>query len=175
MVINWPEKFDRKGHEIFLSGLPIALHCHHYNMNLQKTMESSLGSDGAKLIYEAAEEVSYNGFASFLTHNSKVNTIKSKLELAATSYQYSGLGIISFTQITPAGGRVVSRHSHHVTGWLAKFGKRETPGCFFSRGWIAGFLAVIFEKHRGYYWVDELDCKMTLARECIFAVTIAKT
>ena len=171
MTINWPEKFARRGHEIFLSGLPIALHCHHYNMNLQKTLESSLGDEGALLIYQAAEESSYGGFTSFLGHHPKINTVKSKLELASTSYQYCGLGIINFTQIGPEGGRIVSPHSHHVTGWLAKFGKRETPGCFFSRGWIAGALAVIYEKPCGYYRVDELECKMTLARECVFEVT----
>src|SRR5210317_196852 len=103
MTINWPEKFARKGHEIFLSGLPIALHCHHYNMNLQKTLESSLGSDGALLIYEAAEESSYAGFTSFLRHHPKINTVKSKLELASTSYQYCGLGIINFPEIGPKG------------------------------------------------------------------------
>jgi hypothetical protein len=87
-VVNWPEKFARRGHEIFLSGLPIALHCHHYNMNLQKTLESSLGSEGTLLIYQAAEESSYAGFTSFLMHHPRINTIKSKLELASTSYQY---------------------------------------------------------------------------------------
>ncbi len=172
MTINWPEKFDRKGHEIFLSGLPIALHCHHYNMNLQKTLESSLGNDGARLIYQAAEESSYAGFTAFLKHHPKIITVKSKLELASTSYQYCGLGIINFTQIDAEGGRVTSPHSHHVTGWLAKFGKRETPGCFFTSGWVAGVLAVIYEQSPGYYKVDELACKMTRARECVFAVTI---
>jgi hypothetical protein len=110
---------------------------------------------------------------SFLRHHPKINTAKSKLELAATSYQYCGLGIIKFTQIGPEGGKIVSPHSHHVTGWLAKFGKRETPGCFFSRGWIAGALAVIYDKPCGYYRVDELECKMSLARECLFEVTKA--
>lgn len=173
MIINWPEKFARKGHEIFLSGLPIALHCHHYNMNLQKTLESSLGSDGTLLLYEAAEESSYTGFTSFLRHHPKINTVKSKLELASTSYQYCGLGIINFSKIRPEGGRIVSPHSHHVTGWLAKFGTRENPGCFFARGWIAGALAVIYDKHLGYYRVDELECKMMQARECVFEVTKA--
>jgi hypothetical protein len=173
MSINWPEKFARKGHEIFLSGLPIALHCHHYNMNLQKTLESSLGSDGTLLLYQASEESSYAGFTAFLGHHPKINTVKSKLELASTSYQYCGLGIINFSEIGPEGGRIVSPHSHHVTGWLAKFGKRETPGCFFSRGWIAGALAVIYDKHLGYYWVDELECKMKQDRECVFEVTRA--
>jgi len=173
MIINWPEKFARKGHEIFLSGLPIALHCHHYNMNLQKTLESSLGNDGTLLLYEAAEESSYTGFTSFLRHHPKINTVKSKLELASTSYQYCGLGIINFSKIGPEGGMIVSPHSHHVTGWLAKFGTRKTPGCFFARGWIAGALAVIYDKHLGYYRVDELECKMMQARECVFEVTKA--
>jgi len=170
MTINWPEKIARRGHEVFFSGLPIALHCHHYNMNLQKTLESSLGSDGASVIYQAAEESSYNGITLFLMQHPKINTVKSKLELVSTSYQYCGLGIINFTKIGPEGGRAVSSHSHHVTGWLAKFGRRETPGCFFSRGWIAGALAVVFDRQIGFYTVEELECKMTLARECIFTV-----
>lgn len=173
MIINWSEKFARKGHEIFLSGLPIALHCHHYNMNLLKTLENSLGEEGTFLIYKAAEISSFKGITAFLKQHPKIKTIKSKLELASTSYQYCGLGIIHFTQIGPKGGRIVSSHSHHVTGWLAKFGKRETPGCFFSRGWIAGALEVVYDKSPGYYKVDELACKMTLARECIFEVTKA--
>jgi hypothetical protein len=140
-------------------------------MNLQKTLESSLDNDCSLLIYQAAEESSYDGLASFLEHFPKINTVKSKLELASTSYQYCGLGIINFSQIVPEGGRIVSPHSHHVTAWLAKFGKRETPGCFFSKGWIAGALAVIYEKPRRSYRVEELECKMTLARECIFEVT----
>lgn len=173
MHINWPEKFARKGHELFLSEMPIALHCHHYNMNLQKTLETYLGSQGAELIQQASEESSYAIFTSFLMQHPKITTIKSKLELASTSYQYSGLGIINFKNIEPIGGIVVSPHSHHVTGWLAKFGKRDTPGCFFTRGWIAGVLAVIYNKHIGYYVVDEIECKMTIARECIFEVTTA--
>lgn len=171
MPINWPEKFARKGHELFLSEMPIALHCHHYNINLQKTLETSLGNEGALLIRQASEESSYASFTSFLMQHPKISTVQSKLELASTSYQYSGLGIIDFKKIEPEGGTVVSPHSHHVTGWLAKFGKRDTPGCFFSRGWIAGVLAVIYDKHMGYYLVDEIECKMTIARECIFEVT----
>lgn len=164
MTIDWPEKFARKDHELFLSGLPIALHCHHYNMNLQKTLETSLGSEGTLLLYKAAEESSNAGFTSFLKHHPKIVTAKSKLELASTSYQYCGLGIINFTKIGPEGGTVTSPHSHHVTGWLAKFGKRQNAGCFFTRGWIGSVLAAIYNQNIGYFSVNELEYKMTLAR-----------
>lgn len=172
-MINWFDNLARNGHEVFLSGLPIALHCHHYNLNLQKTLEDSLGSEGTLLIYQAAEESSYTGFTTFLRHHPKITTIKSKLELASTSYQYCGLGILNFPQIGPEGGTISSPHSHFVTGWLAKYGKRSSPGCFFTRGWIAGTLAVIFDKHIGFYSVDECACKMTLARDCVFEVSVA--
>ena len=173
MTIDWPDKFAREGHELFLSGLPIALHCHHYNMNLQKTLETSLGSEGVLLLYTAAEESSHAGFTSFLEHHPKIVTAKSKLELASTSYQYCGLGIINFTKIGPEGGIVTSPHSHHVTGWLAQFGKRQNVGCFFTGGWVAGVLAAIYNKHIGYFSVDELECKMSLSKECVFEVKIA--
>lgn len=173
MTIDWPKKFARKGHKLFLSGLPIALHCHHYNMNLQKTLETTLGAEGGLLLYQAAEESSYAGFTSFLEHHPQLTTTKSKLELASTSYQYCGLGIIKFKEIGPNGGKVISPHSHHVTGWLAKFGRRETAGCFFSRGWVAGVLAVIYNKPIGYFSVEEHECKMTMAKECVFEVTVA--
>ncbi len=62
MPINWPENFARKGNELFLSGTPIALHCHHYNMNLQKTLETSLGREGTLLLYQAGEESTYASF-----------------------------------------------------------------------------------------------------------------
>ena len=170
MIINWPDNFARKGHEIFLSGLPIALHCHHYNINLQKTLESTLGDAGARLIYQAAEASSFDSITSFLGHHPKINTVKSKLELAATSYQYCGLGILNFTRIGPEGGIIVSSHSHHVTGWLAKHGRRDTPGCHFARGWIAGALEAIYKRPLGYYVVEETHCKMKRDDVCAFQV-----
>jgi hypothetical protein len=33
-------------------------------------------------------------------------------------------------------------------------------------------LAVIYNKHIGYFSVDERECKMTMAKECVFDVTV---
>lgn len=169
-TINWPEKFAREGHRIFLSGLPIAMHCHHYNINLQKTIEDSLGADGIDLIYRAAEQTSYAGFCAFLERHQQLVSVKSKFELAATSYQYCGLGLIIFDDTKPEGGRVVAPHSHHVTGWLAKHGRRQTPGCLYTSGWISGVLSAIYDRQPGDYVVKELHCKMMLDPECVFQV-----
>ena len=46
MLIDWRSDLAREDHRVFISGLPIAMHCHHYNINLQKTLEDTLGEEG---------------------------------------------------------------------------------------------------------------------------------
>ena len=57
MIINWRSELAREGHRVILSGLPIAMHCHHYNINLQKMLEDTMGEKGVHLLFKAAEEV----------------------------------------------------------------------------------------------------------------------
>lgn len=170
MLIDWRSELAREGHRVILSGLPIAMHCHHYNINLQKMLEDTLGEEGIRLLFRSAEEVSLYGFESLLSQYKRIKTIKSKLEFAATIYQDCGLGIMHFKKVGPRGGRIVSPSSHHVTGWLAKHGRRKTPGCHFSRGWIAGVMEVIYNRPLGCYTVEERDCKMMRKDECVFLV-----
>ncbi len=170
MPLDWRSALTRDGHRVILSGLPIAMHCHHYSINLQKMLEETLDSEGVALLLKAAEEASFLGFRSVLRQYPKIRTIQSKLELASTVYQNCGMGIIHFQQIGSKGGVIESPSSHHVTGWLAKHGARQTPGCHFSRGWIAGVLEAIYGKPLGFYEVRELLCKMTRQQKCVFQV-----
>ncbi len=170
MLIDWRSELTREGHRVILSGLPITMHCHHYNINLQRMLEDTLGEEGIRLLFRSAEEVSFYGFESLLSQYKRIKTIKSKLEFAATIYQDCGLGIMHFKKVGPRGGRIVSPSSHHVTGWLAKHGRRKTPGCHFSRGWIAGVMEVIYNRPLGCYTVEERDCKMMRKDECVFLV-----
>jgi hypothetical protein len=146
------------------------MHCHHYNINLQKTLEDTLGDDGVALMVTSVEEASRSIFRSLLGQFDQIKTPKSKLEMAATMYQNCGLGIVHLLELGADGGRIVSPSSHQVTGWLAKHGRRDTPGCHFARGWIAGVLEAIYEKPLGYYDVRETQCKMMRDSDCVFEV-----
>lgn len=170
MRADWRSTLARDGHRVILSGLPIAMHCHHYNINLQKMLEDTMEEEGIRLMFRAAEEVSYHAFLSLFRQYNQIKTIKSKLEFSSTICQNCGLGVIHFRKIGPHGGRVVSPSSHHVTGWLAKHGRRNTPGCHFSRGWIAGILEAIYDRPLGHYAVRERQCKMMRNEECVFWV-----
>ena len=170
VTFDWKRELGRRDHQVVLSGQPIAIHCHHYNINLQKTIEDTLGEEGILLIYQSAEAAIYNDLTALLGQYRELRTVKSKLEMASIMYQNCGLGIIHTQQVRSSGGYVFSPSSHHVTGWLAKHGKRDTPGCHFSRGWIAGALEVIFSKPIGSFSVKEIKCKMMRDMECIFQV-----
>ncbi|MHA2500191.1 MAG: hypothetical protein ACXAEL_11545 [Candidatus Hodarchaeales archaeon] len=163
-------ELSRKDDRVTLIGVPIAIHCHHYNIGLQKALEDTLGKEGVQLLFRVAEEESYLSFQSFFRQYGQIKTIKSKLEFARAIFQNSGLGIIHFKRVRPNGGRIVSPFSHHVTAWLAKYAARKTSGCHFSRGWIAGVLEVIYDRPLGYYDVKEKSCKMKRDDDCIFLV-----
>lgn len=167
---NWQSELNRDGHRVVISGQPIAMHCHHYNINLQKTLEDTLGAAGVQLLYRSAEETNYYGLQHLFDQYQKIRTLKSKLEMAAILYQNCGLGIIHFKRVRPDKAHIVSISSHHVTGWLAKHGRRETPGCHFTRGWIAGTLEAIYQQPLGFYDVEEKQCKMKRDGECVFDV-----
>jgi predicted hydrocarbon binding protein len=167
---DWQEELGRKGHRVVISGQPFAMHCHHYNINLQKTLEDTLGQQGVQLMYRSVEETNFHGLQNLFNHYKKIRTIKSKLEMVSMIYQNCGLGVIHFKKVRPNMAHIVSPSSHHVTGWLAKHGRRDTPGCHFSRGWIAGALEVIYGHPIGYYLVEEKRCKMKRDEECDFQV-----
>jgi hypothetical protein len=168
---GWKSELNRHEHRVVLSGQPIAMHCHHYNINLQKTLEDALGQAGVDLFFDSAEEAVYHDFNAYLSCYPMIRSVKSRLEMAEVLYQNCGMGIIHFEKTGPERWRIVSPSSHHVTGWLAKHGRRNTPGCHFCRGWIAGVLAVIAKQPVGRYRVDELNCKMMRDEACVFEVS----
>jgi len=169
--LEWQRDLKRKGTRLLLSNIPIAMHCHHYNINLQHMLESTIGDEGIELMYRSAEEASYFMFKEYFRKYSRIKTLKSKIELACATYQNCGLGVIHFLKIDSKGGQAVSPSSHHVTGWLAKHGRRDKPGCHFTRGWIAGLFEVLFGKPLGTYNVIETSCKMMRNDACFFEIT----
>ncbi|MBW1776240.1 MAG: 4-vinyl reductase [Deltaproteobacteria bacterium] len=173
-MFDWKNELNRKGHRIAISGQPIAMHCHHYNINLQKTLEDNMGEAGVDLLYRSVEETIYLGLSNLFKQYPKIKTLNSKLEMISLLYQNCGLGILHFQSVRPNKALVLSPSSHHVTGWLAKHGRRDTPGCHFARGWIAGALEAVYRHPVGYFSIVESQCKMSRDRECLFSVAKAE-
>ncbi|NNG01488.1 MAG: hypothetical protein HKM93_19025 [Desulfobacteraceae bacterium] len=165
---NWHTELGREGHRVLVAGQPFAMHCHHYNINLQMTLEETLGDDGVMLLFRSAEEAAYHNFRYLIAQYRQLKTYKSRLEMASILFQSCGLGILYFLNATPDSGAISSPASHFVTGWLAKHGRRHTPGCHFSRGWIAGVMEATFDRPLGHFRVSETQCKLKQDKECLF-------
>ena len=170
--INWKSELERQGHRVVLSGEPITMNSHYYNINFQKMLEDSLEAQGTEIIYQAAETASYSGFQSFIKQYRRLKTAEYKHEIAILIFRNCGLGVIHFKDINEQGGYVITPTNHYALGWLALYGKRKMPGCHFVCGWIAGVLEVIYNKPLNYYLVKELECKMQGFEKCIFQVRI---
>ena len=171
---NWQKELWRDGHRVIFSGQPFAMHCHHYNINLLKTLEETLQGAGVALLFRSTEEANFVNFQFLFRQYPMLKSARSRLEIASIMYQNCGLGILHFQDVQLSGGTVVSPSSHHVTGWLAKHGRRTTPGCHFARGWIAGALEAIFEMPLGTYEVTEIRCKLIRNDECVFRAQIGE-
>ena len=100
-LFDWKSELAREGHKVILSGQPAAMHCHHYNINLQKTIEDNLGSEGIGLLFKSAEEASYTSFQHLLNQYPQIKTLKSKLDMAGILFQNCGLGVIHFERVRP--------------------------------------------------------------------------
>ncbi len=74
--LNWQRALGRDGHRVLFSGQPVAMHCHHYNINLQKTLEDTLGDEGVRLIVQSAEETIYSNFFALLKKYEPIKTLK---------------------------------------------------------------------------------------------------
>lgn len=170
--IQWKANLTRHGERILIYGMPMALHCHHYNINLHKMLEEKLGDEGIELIFRSAEEAGFIGLSNVYNIFNQIKSSEYKLKIASTIFKNSGLGILEFTQIGPEGGEVISCSNHHVTGWLAKHGRRTTPGCHFIRGYIAGMLEAVYNLPLGHFIVKEKQCKMVQNEQCIFFVKV---
>jgi predicted hydrocarbon binding protein len=163
-------RFDADHNIIEFNGALISLHCHHYNCGLLKTIEEIPHIDGYAVIVEtAAEEFSAN-FKQLLSKQPSGGSPDKALQEASELYRFMGFGRLDLSNLTERGGHAYADSSYYVTSWLAKYGRRETPVCHFTCGFISGILGAIFDVTPHTYEVKETQCIMLRQDRCEFIV-----
>ncbi|MEW6328164.1 MAG: 4-vinyl reductase [Thermodesulfobacteriota bacterium] len=166
--------FDPNLNIMKLDGVMVSLHCHHYNCGLVKALEEIVEINAVDIFVRAAAEEFYLNFTNYLLHHGKDKTNQEKLEAAAELYRFMGFGRLDLSQLNESGGRAYTDSSYYVVGWLAKYGRRRTPGCHLTRGFLAGTLASIYGGTVDKYKVEENHCMITGFDRCEFAVSVNK-
>jgi predicted hydrocarbon binding protein len=165
-------EFDRERNAVSVAGAHMVIHCHHYNSHLLQAMEESGFVDPRKVIGGSVEGSIYRSLNEYLAAHSEIDSIEDRLEIATDMFRYFGFGLLDMSGVSDVGGTARAPSSHFATGWMAKWGHRKTPCCYFTVGYIAGAVEAVFGKPIGYYDVVEKDCLSTGADSCRFTVEV---
>lgn len=154
-----------------LGGRRVVFHCHHYNVFLQRTIEDGLKDRAPALLTAAAMETA-RGVLGGLEAEQPAGSPAAILERAAALLADNGFGRADVEALGARGGVAVMASSHYAVGWLAKWGRRPAPGCFFAAGWLAGAVAVA-----GGYAPErvvglETECLAAGGKRCSFLVEV---
>ncbi len=155
-----------------LDNVGVSLHCHHYNCGLIKAIEEIEGIDAYSIIVKAAQEEFYYNFKNYIVSHLSKESIDEQIKVAVELYKFMGFGIIDFSELRENGGKVYSNSSYYVTGWLAKYGRRTTPVCYVTCGFISGILSAIFKKSVSAYIVQETRCMISGNELCEFSIRL---
>jgi len=166
--------FDPNLNIMKLDGVMVSLHCHHYNCGLVKALEEIAEINAMEVFVRAATEEFYLNFNNYILSLEKDKTDRDKLEAAVELYRFMGFGRIDISQLNETGGKAWANSSYYVVGWLAKYGRRQTPVCYLTRGFLAGILAAIYGRMIDDYKVEENHCMITGCDRCEFTVSVNK-
>jgi hypothetical protein len=156
-----------------LDGVMVSLHCHHYNCGLVRALEE-MGVNAKEIIIQAATEEFYVNFKNYISNYLEGKTVGKKMDVAADLYRLMGFGRLDLSGLNEFGGVAYADSSYYVIGWLAKYGRRNTPVCHLTCGFISGIMKAIYGQTAGKYTVEEKNCMITGSDMCEFAVSVVK-
>jgi len=157
-----------------LDGVMVSLHCHHYNCGLVKALEDMEGVNAREIFIQTATEEFYINFKNYISNHLKDKTVREKTEAASDLYRLMGFGRLNLSELNESGGTAYADSSYYVTGWLAKYGRRNLPVCYLTCGFLSGIMSAIYGKTIGTYGVEEKKCIITGNNICEFVVSVVK-
>jgi len=156
---------------VTLGGRRLVVHCSHYNAFLQRTVEDALGPRAPSLLVAAAME-STRVLLEGLFAESPAGSPEDAIARAAEAFSAQGFGLLDLGEFGPRGGRATLTSSHYALGWLARWGARSSPGCFFAAGYLAGMLAAASRLSPERITSREVECLAAGAPRCSFVVEV---
>lgn len=170
-MIDLSLTFEPENNLFRLNGVLVSLHCHYFNCGLLKALEEIPYIDAIKIYREEVAGQFYLNFKKLVSRSRKNAPPEDLLKDAAEIYRFLGYGRLDFQEITQRGGVVLSDSSYFVVGWLARYGRRSSPVCHFTSGFIAGIMAAVYDTEPDHYEVKETGCMMLGADACRFEVS----
>jgi hypothetical protein len=167
-----PEKSELMvGEELF------SYHCDKFNTRILKGFEDTLGFDKARdLLFTSSESTNYDalkGMFDLIEGETPQDKLKSIFEM----FKVLGHGDLYVKDINAKGGTITAKKSYMVEGWLENqerwhWSKRTKPICHDESGAIAAAFEIANGLDKGSVTVNETECSVTGASECVFNVEV---
>lgn len=161
------------GHDLLhWAGEPVVLHCHHFNLFLDQTIDDALGPhEGEQLRFSASREA-WSAFLGALLLQEDAGTPVERLELASHTFATMGHGRVIFAADL-GGGRAVGQNLHYAHAWREKYGRlvrRRSPADAFAAGFIAAAIERAYGGEPLHLEAREVECVAMRAPRCSFEV-----
>ena len=161
-------------HLRFLADVPTIVHCHHFNLFLDQTIDDALGAEvGLRVRTDAAQE-SAHVLLSAVNEALGVRAVDECLRVASSVFRSMGQGTLEF-DVRPEGGEATGAFLHYGFSWREKYGrdiKRRRP----ADGFAAGFAAAATEVAHGLpLWTleaRERGCVSMRSERCRFDISL---
>ncbi len=170
MSIKVEHSFDDQTYRHYLNGTLTVMHCHHY-MALATQLAEQFADIGAPQILADAAEDSIRPMLDDYFAKNGVGSADEKLAVGVEYYAVIGMGKMQASG-SEAGGQASLSASHMDQGWEMKWGKRDTPMNYWTRGYIAAVFAAAFGKPARSYVVTEEAGMITGAPESKFTIRL---
>jgi hypothetical protein len=159
-------------HLSFFADVPTLMHCHHFNLFLDQTIDDALGpAQGTKLRTEAAQESAFV-LLSAVTEALGASTPVERIALAQMVFSTMGHGRLQL-DLTNAGGSASGSFLHYGFSWREKYGrdiKRRRPADAFAAGFAAAAAEVAHDLPLWTLEARETACVSMRAPGCSFEV-----
>jgi predicted hydrocarbon binding protein len=163
-----PIEFRRAINQAVLGGEPLVFHCHHYNCLLQRTLLDPSDVQMKQVLVDAAAEAVFSQLRQVAK---KGETGDQRLAEFAEMFRVLGFGVLELGGVTEKGGKISAPFSHYGFGYMSKWGRQDSPVCYFNSGFIEAAAAAAFDKPLGTYRCVEKECIAQGAKACRYELT----
>ncbi len=147
-------EFDQKHNCLEIGGEAMVFHCHHYMMNLQRTiLDADYIESKLFLIGSAADSIYYQ-----LTNLCQGLSIDESKEIAQDIYKTFGYGLIDISSMDENGIELQTTKSFFSKTWSLKYGNSKKPVDYYTTGFLAAAYAVIYNKNLKNIFAQQNAC-----------------
>ena len=163
-------KFNEAYNYLEIGGEAMIFHCHHYVINLQKTILDVEYIQGKLFLIGSAADAVYCQ----LTNLCDGLSIDESKKMAEDIYKTFGYGLVDLSSMDENGIELSTSNSFFSKTWQEKFGESDKPVDYYTSGFLAAVYAVLYKKELKNIYADQIECMTCGDDQNSFIVTLGK-